>query len=79
MLQPGGLFVLEPQPWESYAKAKRMDPKLKENANGLKLRPDDFGRLLSDIGFEHVETIGDVGVGGRHISDLRSAHSDQDG
>ena len=26
MLNPGGFFVLEPQKWESYAKAKRMDP-----------------------------------------------------
>lgn len=26
VLNPGGFFVLEPQSWESYAKAKRMDP-----------------------------------------------------
>ena len=26
VLNPGGIFVLEPQSWESYAKAKRMDP-----------------------------------------------------
>jgi hypothetical protein len=26
VLNSGGLFVLEPQSWESYAKAKRMDP-----------------------------------------------------
>ena len=25
VLKPGGTFVLEPQPWESYAKAKRLD------------------------------------------------------
>ena len=25
-MNPGGFFVLEPQKWESYAKAKRMDP-----------------------------------------------------
>lgn len=26
VLQPGGLFILEPQEWETYAKAKRLDP-----------------------------------------------------
>ena len=26
VLNPGGFFVLEPQSWESYAKARRMDP-----------------------------------------------------
>lgn len=25
VLKPGGLFILEPQEWETYAKAKRMD------------------------------------------------------
>ena len=30
MLNPGGFFVLEPQKWESYAKAKRMDPVLSD-------------------------------------------------
>jgi len=25
VLEPGGIFVLEPQAWETYAKAKRMD------------------------------------------------------
>jgi 7SK snRNA methylphosphate capping enzyme len=26
VLNPGGHFALEPQSWESYAKAKRLDP-----------------------------------------------------
>lgn len=25
VLRPGGIFILEPQEWETYAKAKRMD------------------------------------------------------
>lgn len=25
VLNPGGVFVLEPQTWDTYAKAKRMD------------------------------------------------------
>ena len=26
VLRPGGVFIVEPQEWESYAKARRMDP-----------------------------------------------------
>ena len=26
VLRPGGVFILEPQEWDSYAKARRMDP-----------------------------------------------------
>ncbi|KAF9523265.1 Bicoid-interacting protein 3-domain-containing protein [Crepidotus variabilis] len=64
VLKSGGVFVLEPQPWDSYAKAKKMDQRLKENGNRLKHRPEDFGRILREMGFEDVEHIGDVGVGG---------------
>ncbi|KAI0663212.1 S-adenosyl-L-methionine-dependent methyltransferase [Cubamyces menziesii] len=82
VLGPGGTFVLEAQEWDTYGKAKRMDPvrssinrisrrpliamqKLKENAKTLKLRPDDFERILQDIGFGPAEHLGAVGEGGR--------------
>ncbi|KAH9850001.1 Bin3-domain-containing protein [Lenzites betulinus] len=64
VLSPGGTFVLEPQEWETYAKAKRTDPKLKEHAKNLKLRPDDFPRILKDIGFGPAQHLGAVGEGG---------------
>ncbi|KAJ3013410.1 hypothetical protein NUW54_g1606 [Trametes sanguinea] len=64
VLEPGGIFVLEPQEWDTYAKARRMDPRLKENAKHLKLRPDDFGRLLQDIGFGPATHLGSPGEGG---------------
>ncbi|KAJ8494408.1 hypothetical protein ONZ51_g2342 [Trametes cubensis] len=64
VLGPGGTFVLEAQEWDTYGKAKRMDPKLKENAKTLKLRPDDFERILQDIGFGPAEHLGAVGEGG---------------
>ncbi|EAU81431.2 hypothetical protein CC1G_05261 [Coprinopsis cinerea okayama7 len=47
-----GVFVVEPQGWESYAKGRRMSEKLKENYQSLKLRPEDFGRVLREVGFE---------------------------
>ncbi|EIW61473.1 Bin3-domain-containing protein [Trametes versicolor FP-101664 SS1] len=65
VLSPGGVFVLEPQEWDTYGKARRMDPKLKENAKSLKLRPEDFERLLQDIGFGPAEHLGSAGEGGK--------------
>lgn len=63
-LNAGGFLVLEPQSWETYAKAKRMDEKLKENAKHLKLHPDDFPTILQDIGFALSRHLGSVGEGG---------------
>lgn len=64
VLHDGGAFVLEPQEWDTYAKAKRMDPKLRDNAKDLKLRPENFGRILEDIGFGPAEHLGRIGEGG---------------
>ncbi|KAG9015467.1 hypothetical protein FRB94_000072 [Tulasnella sp. JGI-2019a] len=63
-LRPGGKFILEPQSWDGYAKAKRMDPRLKETAAGIKLRPEDFGKLLQEFGFSIAERLGPIGEGG---------------
>ncbi|KAI0824713.1 Bicoid-interacting protein 3-domain-containing protein [Trametes gibbosa] len=64
VLKPGGTFILEPQEWETYAKAKRIDPKLKENAKNVKLRPDDFERILKSMGFGPAQHLGAIGEGG---------------
>jgi 7SK snRNA methylphosphate capping enzyme len=64
VLNQGGTFVLEPQAWGTYAKAKRMDEKLKENAKGLGIRPDDFESLLGGIGFGPAQHLGTIGDGG---------------
>jgi 7SK snRNA methylphosphate capping enzyme len=57
-LKPNGRLVIEPQPWSSYDKARRI-PELQESHGQLKLRPDDFQRiLLDDIGFKSVEELG---------------------
>ena len=63
-LKPGGTLVLEPQAWETYSKARRMDERLKDNAKHLQLRPDDFDRVLGDIGFGPPMHLGSVGEGG---------------
>ncbi|PCH41477.1 Bin3-domain-containing protein [Wolfiporia cocos MD-104 SS10] len=64
VLRPGGTFILEVQEWDTYAKARRMDPKLKETAKNLQLRPHDFEEILRGIGFGPAEHLGKVGQGG---------------
>ncbi|KAI1786664.1 Bin3-domain-containing protein [Ganoderma leucocontextum] len=64
VLRPGGTFVLEPQEWDTYGKAKRMDPRLKENAKHLTLRPEIFERVLEEMGFGPAEHLGAAGKGG---------------
>ncbi|KAK7695758.1 hypothetical protein QCA50_000395 [Cerrena zonata] len=64
VLSLGGTFILEPQEWNTYAKAKRMDPRLKENAQNLKLKPDDFEGILVELGFGPAEHLGITGEGG---------------
>ncbi|KAF7348541.1 Bin3-type SAM domain-containing protein [Mycena venus] len=63
---PGGQFVVEPQAWETYRKAKRMDKKLRDTAQGLTIRPDDFPRMLAQVGFGEPVRLGSVGEGGFH-------------
>ncbi|KAJ7150976.1 Bicoid-interacting protein 3-domain-containing protein [Mycena crocata] len=66
VLPPGGQFVVEPQAWETYRKAKRMDKRLRDNAQGLELRPEDFPRILAEMGFGEPVRLGSVGEGGFH-------------
>ncbi|KAF9239324.1 Bicoid-interacting protein 3-domain-containing protein [Melanogaster broomeanus] len=65
-LKSGGVFVLEPQPWDTYGKARRMDHRLRENARHLKLRPSEFGGLLHELGFGPPQHLGSPGEGGFH-------------
>lgn len=63
-LKPGGTLILEPQAWETYSKARRMDERLRDIAKHLHLRPADFHRVLGDIGFGPPMHLGSVGEGG---------------
>ena len=64
VLNHGGVFVLEPQAWETYGKARKMDEKLRTNAKTLKLRPKDFEAKLQEIGFGPAKHLGVAGQGG---------------
>ncbi|KAH8832953.1 Bicoid-interacting protein 3-domain-containing protein [Flagelloscypha sp. PMI_526] len=64
LLKSGGQFILEPQDWENYGRARRIDKKLKESMQTLTLRPDDFDTLLQNQGFSSPVHCGTPGEGG---------------
>ena len=61
LLRPGGLFLLEPQPWESYRKGRRSSAKAA--GTKLSLRPHGFAEMLTGrMGFvKCVEVTGGTG------------------
>lgn len=59
----GGLLVLEPQPWESYERARKKLPELRASVDELQVRPEQFPALLKEAGLEPVTVLAD-GQGG---------------
>lgn len=58
-LRPGGRFILEPQPWETYGKRKSLSDTIFRNYHGIRLKPDQFSTYLtSEVGFSRYELIG---------------------
>lgn len=58
LLKPGGILILEPQPWNSYYKNRHVSEVAKTNYHKIKFRPEDFQALLLDkIGFRMAEDI----------------------
>ncbi|GMN50583.1 hypothetical protein TIFTF001_019740 [Ficus carica] len=58
LLNPGGSFVLEPQPWKSYQNNYRISETTAENYKKISFRPESFQELLLDkIGFRTVEDV----------------------
>lgn len=58
-LRPGGLFILEPQPWSSYSKRKKLTEDICKNYHSIRLKPDQFSSYLTtDVGFSSYELIG---------------------
>ncbi|CAG5108130.1 Oidioi.mRNA.OKI2018_I69.chr1.g3647.t1.cds [Oikopleura dioica] len=50
-LRPGGRFLLEPQPWKSYARRKKLTSEIEENYKNIKFKPCEFTSFLTSIGF----------------------------
>ncbi|KAL4631413.1 7SK snRNA methylphosphate capping enzyme [Arapaima gigas] len=58
-LRPGGLFILEPQPWSSYGRRKKLTDTTYKNYRNIRLRPDQFSSYLtSKVGFCSYELLG---------------------
>ncbi|CAG0913554.1 unnamed protein product [Notodromas monacha] len=55
-LKPGGQLILEPQPWSTYGKVKKITPEIFETYKKLKIRPQQFPDLLvGQVGFKKME------------------------
>lgn len=57
-----GYFILEPQPWSSYLKKKRLTPEIKKTVQGITFRPERFPEYLNTIGFHLLHTFGKAPV-----------------
>ncbi|XP_078284367.1 7SK snRNA methylphosphate capping enzyme-like isoform X2 [Rhinoraja longicauda] len=59
-LRPGGIFILEPQPWSSYGKRRKLTETIYRNYYRIILKPEQFtSYLLSpEVGFSSYELVG---------------------
>ncbi|XP_048090685.1 7SK snRNA methylphosphate capping enzyme-like [Alosa alosa] len=58
-LLPGGLFILEPQPWDSYNRRRKLTDSISKNYASIQLKPDMFASYLtSEVGFGGYKLIG---------------------
>ncbi|CAJ1048329.1 SK snRNA methylphosphate capping enzyme [Xyrichtys novacula] len=61
-LSPGGLFILEPQPWSSYTRSKRASERTFCHFRTLRLRPEQFTCYLTDtVGFSSYRLLTHTG------------------
>lgn len=59
MTTPGGKVIMEYQPWKSYINNKAASEIIKCNFKQIKIRPDDFERILTEeIGFTIITRLG---------------------
>ncbi|CAA3012591.1 probable RNA methyltransferase At5g51130 [Olea europaea var. sylvestris] len=58
LLQPGGVFILEPQPWSSYKNNRLVTETAATNYKTIQIPPEDFQDILLDkIGFRRVDNL----------------------
>ena len=69
-LSPGGVFIVEPQPWKSYKQAfrkQKMPEETRAHFRGIELRPAFFAEhLRAVVGFSSVQAIRSADL---HVAD----------
>ena len=69
-LSPGGVFIVEPQPWKSYKQAfrkQKMPEETRAHMKGIELRPAFYAEhLRNEVGFSSVEAIRSADL---HVAD----------
>ncbi|KAM4677692.1 7SK snRNA methylphosphate capping enzyme isoform 1-T4 [Discoglossus pictus] len=58
-LNPGGILILEPQPFSSYGKRKKLTETIQKNYSRITFRPDQFTSYLvsPEVGFSSYELL----------------------
>lgn len=57
-LKPGGMLIIEPQPWSSYKKKKFISENMMKTFKTINLRPNQFNDyLISEVGFASFNLI----------------------
>lgn len=58
-LRPGGRLILEPQPWSSYKKKKKVSEDIHKTFQGIQMKPAQFSDYLlsREVGFTTCEVI----------------------
>uniref|UniRef100_A0A8C5NX72 RNA methyltransferase n=1 Tax=Jaculus jaculus TaxID=51337 RepID=A0A8C5NX72_JACJA len=58
-LRPGGILILEPQPWSSYGKRKTLTETIYKNYYRIQLKPEQFSSYLTspEVGFSSYELV----------------------
>ncbi|KAF9132505.1 hypothetical protein BGW39_011940 [Mortierella sp. 14UC] len=55
----GGVFLVEPQDFSTYAKRSKITPEMKKTYGGLKFRPEEFrDYLVNEVGFRESQHLG---------------------
>uniref|UniRef100_A0A8C8DEP8 RNA methyltransferase n=1 Tax=Oryzias sinensis TaxID=183150 RepID=A0A8C8DEP8_9TELE len=63
-LSPGGVLILEPQPWSSYSRSKRVTDATFRRFRSLRVRPEHFTSILTDsVGFSSYRLLTHTGEG----------------
>ncbi|VVC44728.1 Bin3-type S-adenosyl-L-methionine binding domain,RNA methyltransferase bin3, C-terminal,S-adenosyl-L- [Cinara cedri] len=57
-LRPGGVLVVEPQPWKSYGRRKTLTETIWRNYKNIQFKPTMFTEyLINEVGFINCETL----------------------